>query len=181
MGAGNSGGSPWDCSSPVHGRNGKALQQMDGVVFAQRQTARQNDLDPNYLPSSLVNSLCDPVLVVVHGYNNRESDAFGLYADLAGLGKKKQALAHYGFTGTVIGFDWPTGYLNSMNPSAQLGLYASDLNQAKTNGVPAFSLFLDRLTNALIGRSVRVNVMAHSMGNFVMTRALMGNPAVAGR
>jgi len=138
-------------------------------------------LAPNYLPSSLVNSIVDPLVIAVHGYNNREQDVFTAYAGLAGLIHGNESLTKYGFTGTVIGFDWPTGYLNVLDPNAQMKLYASDLVQANTNGAPCFGLFLNRLTNALTGKNIRVNVLSHSMGNFVVTRAFMDDPSVASR
>jgi len=138
-------------------------------------------LDPNYLPSSLINSITDPLVIVVHGYNNREQDAFDAYAGVAGVLPKHVSLTKYGFSGTVIGYDWPTNYASTINLNVLLKVYAHDLDQAKTNGSPSFSLFLDRLTNALSGKSIRVTVMAHSMGNFVVTRALMGNSSLASR
>ena len=87
-------------------------------------------LAPNYLPSALVNSIVDPLVIAVHGYNNREQDVFSAYAGLAGLIQGKESLLQHGFAGTVIGFDWPSGYLNVLDPTAQMKLYASDLAAA---------------------------------------------------
>ncbi|HVM60189.1 MAG TPA: alpha/beta hydrolase [Verrucomicrobiae bacterium] len=152
------------------------------VLYSPNGTApAATPVQPNYLPSALVNSIVDPLVIVVHGYNNREQDVFSAYAGLAGLVQGKESLPKYGFTGTIIGFDWPSGYLNVLDPSAQLRLYGSDLAAAYGNGAPCFGLFLNRLTTALIGKNIRVNLLAHSMGNFVATRALMDDPSVASR
>ncbi len=136
---------------------------------------------PDYMPAGFVNSLVEHVVVFVHGYSNSEENAFSACAQAAGLSPGQLTLPACGFAGTVVGYDWPTGNANTINPSAQLALYMHDLAEAQNPGAPSFEDFLDRLTTALSGRSIRISVLAHSMGNFVLTRALMENSALAGR
>jgi len=131
------------------------------------------------LPAGFVNSLVDPVLIVVHGFNAREQDAFDLTAQAAGLTGENTVSCPVWLWGTVIGYDWPTDYVNTLNPHTLLGTYRHDLIQANANAVPGFSSFLCKLTSSLASRELRIVVFAHSMGNYVATRTLIQNPALA--
>jgi len=135
----------------------------------------------NYLAAGFLNSLVDPLLVVMHGYNNLESEAFSQFANISGLTVSDNSLPAHEFFGTIIGFDWPS--LGSHSPALwkQFNLYKHDLDAARGAAVPALESFLDRLTNAVRGRGIRVNLMAHSMGNFVVSRVLTANPGLASR
>jgi len=121
------------------------------------------------------------VVVFVHGFNNSELQAFNGCAQACGHYTNKQSLLKAGYQGPVVGFDWPTGSLSTIDPSAMLGLYKHDLGAAQSPGVPSFADFLDKLTTGLANAGTRVSLLAHSMGNFVATRALMSNPALASR
>lgn len=138
-------------------------------------------LQPSYIPAGFLSSLTDPVIVVVHGYNNIEKDAFGQYAAVGGQNPSVNSLPSHEFPGTVVGFDWPSTGSHSPALWTQLGVYRHDLDAARQTAVPALGDFLEQLTNSLVGRDIRVNLMAHSMGNFVMSRVLMANPALAGK
>src|SRR5579862_6684790 len=114
------------------------------VLFSSNGSPPPNQpaVAPNYLPAGFVSSLVDHVVVFVHGYSNSEKDAFRACAQVAGLDSGQLSLPGRGFSGMVVGYDWPTGTATSINPSVQLALYRHDLTQAKNPGVPSFDDFL---------------------------------------
>lgn len=136
---------------------------------------------PQYLPSGFLSSLTDPLVIVVHGYNNLEVEAFSQYASVSGLGGSPDSLPAHGFGGSIVGYDWPSFGSHSLALWNQFGVYKHDLDAAREIAVPALCDFLDRLTSALVGRNIRINLLAHSMGNFVVSRVLMMNPSLASR
>jgi pimeloyl-ACP methyl ester carboxylesterase len=127
----------------------------------------------NYLPSGFINSLQDPLAILIHGYANPEAATFSQYAKEIDTNTSPGLMAANGFQGSVIGYDWPSF---DTPASGRLQQYVGDLNAARNIGAPALADFLSRLTAALAGRNVRVNLMAHSMGNFVMREMLVENP-----
>ena len=131
-----------------------------------------------YLPSGFVNSLCDPVLILIHGYANAEDVAFGQYGKMIGVSGQQGLLRSHGFEGSAIGYDWPSFEKPTNSP---LQAYKNDYTAARNIGAPALADFLDRLTKALSARKVRVNLMAHSMGNLVLCEALIVNPELPKR
>jgi len=130
----------------------------------------------NCLPSGFINSLQDPLVILIHGYANPEKQTFGQYASEIGTNTSPGLMATNGFQGSVIGYDWPSFETPASGPLQQ---YVGDLNAARNIGAPALADFLGRLTAALAGRDIRVNLMAHSMGNFVMREMLVENPGLA--
>jgi pimeloyl-ACP methyl ester carboxylesterase len=141
----------------------------------------QSPVAVDILPAGFAGSLGNQVIVFVHGYNNSELQAFNSCAQAAGFYTNKQSLHMYQYQGSVTGFDWPTGSLSTIDLTALLGLYKHDLAAAKSTAVPSFADFLDKLTTALAASGIRTSILAHSMGNFVMTRALMSNQNLAAR
>lgn len=130
----------------------------------------------NYLPAGFINSLQDPLVILIHGYANREPDAFGQYAKAIGTSVSGGSMAANGFQGTVIGYDWPSFDTPISGPLHQ---YAGDLKAARDVGAPSLASFLSRLIAVVGGRGIRINLMAHSMGNFVLRQMLIANPALA--
>jgi pimeloyl-ACP methyl ester carboxylesterase len=131
----------------------------------------------NYLPSGFINSLQDPLVILIHGYASPETPTFKQYATEIGTSTSPGLMAANGFQGSVIGYDWPSFDTPASGPLQQ---YVGDLNAARNVGAPALADFLGRLTAALAGRNVRINLMAHSMGNFVLRETLLDNPDLAG-
>ena len=130
----------------------------------------------NYLPAGFISSLQDPVVILIHGYANLEKDAFQEYAKEIGNSVSAGLMANNGFTGSVIGYDWPSFDTPASGPLQQ---YVGDLKAATNIGAPALSDFLTRLSAALAGRSIRINLAAHSMGNLVVRQTLLDSPQLA--
>ena len=130
----------------------------------------------NYLPAGFTSSLQDPLVILIHGYANREKDAFRQYATEIGTGASGGLLAANGFHGSVIGYDWPSFDTAVTGPLQQ---YASDLQAAGEVGAPSLADFLNRLIAVVGRRGIRINLMAHSMGNFVVRQMLIANPSLA--
>lgn len=63
--------------------------------------------------------------------------------------------------------------------SGPLQQYVGDLKAAANVGAPSLADFLQRLNSALAGRNIRINLMAHSMGNLVVRQTLLDNPQLA--
>ena len=145
------------------------LESTDGKPPA--NTTLQSDT----LPDAFLNSLVDPLIILVHGYNNTELQAFGQYAQEIGTAGSQGLLPANGFKGSVIGFDWPSVETTASNP---LQVYENDLKAASRAGAPALSHFLSDLSTAVAGRKIHINIMAHSMGNFLVRTMLMGDPTL---
>ena len=116
-------------------------------------------------------------MILVHGYANTEKVAFQQYANKIGTATTRGLMAANGFTGSVIGYDWPSFDVPISGPLQQ---YVGDLRAAINVGAPSLADFLTRLTAALAGRDIRVNLMAHSMGNLVVRQTLLDSPGLAG-
>lgn len=115
-------------------------------------------------------------MILVHGYANLEKDAFQQYAREIGTGVSGGLMAANDFMGSVIGYDWPSFDTPASGPIQQ---YVGDLKAATDIGAPALADFLTRLSAALAGRGIRVNLMAHSMGNLVVRQTLLDSPQLA--
>jgi hypothetical protein len=129
------------------------------------------------LPPSFLSSLTDPVVILIHGYNNTEQQAYDTYwGELSG----KLSLVGNGFTGTVMGYDWPSAVDADLDPLFDvLENYQTDLISARNVGAPAFVDFLSQLKPKLPG-GIRLNLMAHSMGNYVMRTMIQSSGAIMG-
>ncbi len=156
------------------GPNGKWIVLYSG----NGRVPTNGSLQPDCLPAALISSLADPLLILIHGYANPEAATFGQYAKMIGAVGQPGSLAAHGFTGSVIGYDWPS--FETLVPGKLQG-YKNDYDAACKIGAPALADFLDRLTATLSGRGIRINLIAHSMGNLVMSRALSLNIDLAGR
>jgi pimeloyl-ACP methyl ester carboxylesterase len=120
--------------------------------------------------------LQDPLVILIHGYANPEKDVFQEYAKEIGSSASAGLMAYNGFTGSVVGYDWPSFDTPASGPLQQ---YVGDLKAATNIGARALSDFLTRLNAALTGRSIRINLMAHSMGNLVVRQTLLDRPQLA--
>ena len=104
------------------------------------------------------------VLILVHGYNNDEDDVNRAYSLIEG----RIAAEVAGQYDAVIGYTWPGGNLHISYPLA------------KARG-KAISPRLHIWLRKTIGRARSVDVMCHSLGNYVTLRALnelaRGQPA----
>ncbi len=116
-------------------------------------------------------------MILIHGYANKEPDAFGQYAKEIGTSAAVGLMPGNGFQGSVIGYDWPSFDAPTSGPLQQ---YVGDLKAAANVGAPSLTDFLQRLNSALAGRNIRINLMAHSMGNLVVRQTLLDNPQLAG-
>lgn len=96
------------------------------------------------------------VLVFVHGYRVAFEEALIRAAKLVG---------GYQFQGTVVAYSWPS--------AGNLGDYAAD-NQSVLASEPHFLQFLTEL-GAALPVDAQVHIVAHSMGNQLVTTALRGN------
>ena len=134
-------------------------------------------IQPNYLPDEMVKTLSNPLLILIHGYANREPAAFAQYWKMIGTSDQPGLFYQSGFTGSIVGYDWPS--FEGTSPT-MLGGYATDRNNALNVGASMLASFLDQLTTAL-PKGVQINLMAHSMGNLVMCQALSLNPSLAER
>jgi pimeloyl-ACP methyl ester carboxylesterase len=130
----------------------------------------------NVLPSGFVNSLQDPLVILIHGYASPEKASFGQYANEIGTPGSPGLMPANGFTGSIIGYDWPSFDTPASGPLQQ---YVADLKAATNTGAPSLADFLSRLAAALSGRNVRINLMAHSMGNLVVRQTLLDSPQIA--
>lgn len=153
------------------GRTGKWVVLQSSIA----QPPSSSLVQPNCLPSGFISSLSDPLLILIHGYANPEVSAFGQYAKMIGVAGQQGSLFSHGFTGSVIGYDWPS--FETLTSSKLQG-YKNDYDAACNIGAPVLIDFLNRLAAALMGRNLRINLMAHSMGNLVMCRTLAANALI---
>lgn len=94
------------------------------------------------------------VTLFVHGFNN---DFKGAVAGLAGL---QVGLFGCGYGGLVLGFDWPS--LGGFH------LYTQDLQHAEASVDQLFD-HLGRLRARCSEKGLRLNVVSHSMGNYLFS------------
>ncbi len=98
------------------------------------------------------------VLVFIHGYNNTPDLVLQRHRLI------KKNLAYYGFLGTVVSFDWPSG-------DTALA-YLPDRQEAKET---AFALVRDGIWAVAQGQSancdINVHLLAHSTGAYVVQEA----------
>jgi len=99
------------------------------------------------------------VLVFIHGYNNAMDAVLERHRLL------KKNLAHYGFAGTVISFDWPCDDVALA--------YLADRQQAKQT---AYALVTDGIKRvakmqAMLDCDINVHLLAHSTGAYVVREA----------
>lgn len=140
------------------------LESDDGVP------PQSSPSDPDELSATFLDSLQDPLLILIHGYHNTELQAFQQYVAAS------KNLSDNGFTGTVVGYDWPSV---EGNASSELQLYKNDLKAVRSAGAPAFADFLVKLAATTADRNVRINLMAHSMGNFLLRTLFLENEQIA--
>jgi esterase/lipase superfamily enzyme len=128
-----------------------------------QSTPFSNAMVPNLTQSSLIDQIraryqaskSKRVLVFVHGFNVGFTDAVAVAAQ---LGFNAQP-----FDGPIVLFSWPSRH--------DVALYGSDSNNSELAGDDLRG-FLQELVKAV--GTEKVNVVAHSMGNRVLTFALRG-------
>jgi esterase/lipase superfamily enzyme len=133
---------------------------------------------PKQIPEAVLDSLKDPLVILIHGYNNTEAQAFEQYAQQIGRTTSQGLLYANGFAGSVIGYDWPS---TESDATTALQVYKGDLKAAVTIGAPVLADFLEPLATALSGSGIRVNLMAHSMGNLLLRTMFLSQPQLAAR
>lgn len=106
-----------------------------------------------YVPVDFQQLAGKRVLLLVHGFNNSASEAQATYREIFSY------LDGFDLYDAVIGYFWP-GYGNP------LAYYFAKDNAEKLS--PRMTTNL----NALAAHAEKVDVMAHSMGNLIMLRAL---------
>jgi len=96
------------------------------------------------------------VILFVHGYNNKEKDVLERAGQLSGYLERDQ-----NFHGTTISFDWQSAGANSK--------YLYDLQSANFSRDALSRLLYFLATNPQVRR---INIVAHSMGNWLVMEAL---------
>lgn len=132
------------------------------------------------------------VTVLVHGYNAQEHKVATYFAELASY---LQSAGDY--RGTVVVFDWPAlgvpldelpttqrvqldmqmmGQNRPTQAGYELAMYGLAQRQAQGIGARSFLALLDALSR---GGARTINVVAHSMGCYLIAEALKLHPATA--
>lgn len=101
------------------------------------------------------------IMVVVHGFNNREDKAQNRF------GVAKQALERNGYTGAVVGFSWDADMQH--DPFSMTGYHAAKANTEKSG--PLLASFLDDLARAC--PLAKIRVIGYSMGARLALESLM--------
>ncbi|WP_298836446.1 alpha/beta hydrolase [uncultured Roseobacter sp.] len=96
------------------------------------------------------------ITIYVHGFNTRQSDM------LRRLGKIRKGLRDKGYRGALIAWDWPS--------EGGIFSYDHDRNRAKETAHFMFSDGILPLLNA--SPRPKINLIAHSMGAYVVLRGL---------
>lgn len=110
---------------------------------------------------SLGGSCAPEIMVVVHGFNNREDKAQNRF------GVAKQSLEKNGYRGVVVGFSWDADMQH--DPYSMTGYHAAKANTEKSG--PLLAKFLDDLSKAC--PLAKVRVIGYSMGARLALEALM--------
>lgn len=182
---------------------GVALQPGVVYVSARRYethglemlSANGNAIDLAGWSADGIGGLVKPnVTVLVHGYNAQEHKVATYFAGLASFLQSEGK-----YQGTIIVFDWPAvGTPFDELPTAQrvqldmhmmgqnrptqagyeLAMYRIDQSKAESIGAPSFLALIDALSKTG-GRSRTIDVVAHSMGCYLVAEALKLRPGAA--
>jgi len=141
------------------GKAPKERREQERFVFVTRITADGKERFVNDLSKAMKGQYSDSILLFIHGFNVKFESAIIRSAQLAvDLGEG------YGFNpGAPVLFSWPSAGRLSLKS------YFND-GEAARDAAPYLSKFLDVLTQDL--KTKRINIVAHSMGNRVLTAAL---------
>lgn len=120
------------------------------------RTHDQQDRVEDRIAAFLWRALCEPIVLFVHGYNVKPDDA------IKSAQKLQQHLDRNGLGVTVVPFHWPSNghildYFPDQKAAGRFGTYA----------LVNLLMSLRRATGAL-----PLHCVAHSMGTYVVTRAL---------
>lgn len=113
-------------------------------------------------------------IILIHGFNVTFKDAIESAAQLQ---TRLAQLSDQQYTPNIFVFSWPS--------NGQLFEYKDDRHDAQTSGY-AFARGLEKLTRFLRSTSEgeacqqRVNLIAHSMGNYVLRHALQETQKISG-
>jgi esterase/lipase superfamily enzyme len=180
---------------------GVTLQQ--GIRYVSARRFEQNGLEDlivngsritleKWTPDSIAASGAQTVTIFVHGYNAREAKVATYFSGLLSELQERRPRGH-----PLIVFDWPSiaipldelpasqrVRIEAMgSPAAQLpyeaSMYAADRRQADSVGRPALLKLLESLQ--AFPATVRINIVAHSMGCHVVASAMLARPAAFAR
>lgn len=105
---------------------------------------------------------CGNILAFIHGYDNTPENVLARQRSL------RTQLNADGWDGTVLSFDWPSG--------DQTLKYLDDRNKAKdTAGRLVSELILPFITYRKTNCEININLLAHSMGGFLVRQAFVGS------
>ncbi len=139
---------------------GDSTDSTKYVAHAADQSLLSNEIKENYKADQVTGG---DVFIYIHGYNNSVNDALTRAAQLGGSLERA-----YGFHGTTIAFTWPS--------AASTSKYMYDL-QSSTFSRDTLSWLLYQV--AKDDNVKRINIVAHSMGNWLTMEALR-QTAIAG-
>jgi len=143
---------------------------------------------------TVIRDATSTVTILIHGYNAQESKVATYFADLT-LSLRNDATR----SGPLIVFDWPAiavpfdeqptadrirqdMYSYTKNtwsqPAYEFNMYGIDRRKAESVGATAFIALLASLTER---PGITVQVIAHSMGCYLLARAMQQQPAVFSR
>lgn len=156
------------------------------------QTAGDIALIPNFA-SHLKPS--PEVTILIHGFSAPEQDLVSYFADIVGVLKAERPV------GTSVVYDWPSTAvrfdmavdieLRAMNSGGQnrgglayviptrqagweLAMYAGDREKARGDGAPGLVRLISLIREHM--RPGRLNIVAHSMGSYVVMEAMRESP-----
>lgn len=158
-------------------KSSRYYQFDDGTDY---QTTLGKFADPAAWAKAVVqkaNARGGDVVIFVHGYNTGQGDMVDRML------KIDKGLKASGYPCVVVGFDWPsdgTAIFGSSDKDKNVLLaYKRDRADAKRSAqvfMPdVLSLLLDKLSNRQ-----RINIIAHSMGAYLVTRSFERSSAVFG-
>jgi len=137
----------------------EAQSELAKYVFLTRITKAGTDAFLTHLDQALIDRNSDSVLLFVHGFNTPFDDALIRSAQLS-VDLSRRGIFD---VGAPILFSWPSAGALSLDH------YRGDQAQS-LEAAPFLEEFLDLITdNADIKR---INIVAHSMGNRILTKAL---------
>ncbi|WP_072394987.1 alpha/beta fold hydrolase [Hyphomicrobium sp. CS1GBMeth3] len=152
------------------------------------------DLTPWWPGDQRDTHLKPDVTVLVHGYNAQEHKVATYFTELAA-----HLQSEGGYDGTIVVFDWPAlgtpldelptaqrvqldmnmmGANRPSQASYELAMYGLDQRQAQGIGARSFLALLDLLSTS---GAHTINVVAHSMGCYLVAEALKLRPGAATR
>jgi pimeloyl-ACP methyl ester carboxylesterase len=134
----------------------------EGAVWSVRRPVLTNQQGPPIDPTK-------PTVVFVHGFNVSEDDAKATFSEVY------KRLYWLGFRGNFIGFAWrgDIGNITSIDPGAGATIHWYNNVDSALHTAPSLLLFLRDLRSQVGAQ--KIDVIAHSLGNLVVSDALRLN------